>query len=100
MSDVYGAARKIAIVISSSRGRKSTVTGMPTRSSSNGVPSILVITRGPSSSSTTAATYGTRSLNGGRSFWCTTEYVYSVARPVASFHETSSLQHLGQNGRG
>ena len=50
------AARKTAIVISSSSGLKSTVTGMPTRSSSSGVPSMLVITRGPSSSSTTAAT--------------------------------------------
>ena len=37
---------------------KSTTTGMPTRSSSSGMPSMLVITRGPSSSSTTAATYG------------------------------------------
>jgi len=36
----------------------------------------------------------------GSSFTYTIDHVYSVARPDASYHSTSRLQHFGQNGRG
>src|SRR5205807_6180559 len=56
--------------ISSSRcsSRNATCTGMLQRTSSGATPSTFDVIRTPSSSSTIATTYGTRSLNGGRSF--------------------------------
>src|SRR5262249_37814823 len=50
------AARNTGMVTSSEIALNATVTGMSARSSSKGTPSMLVITRGPSSSSTIAAT--------------------------------------------
>jgi hypothetical protein len=44
-----------------------TSTGMPTRSSSGATPVTHVVSRGPSSSSTTTAAYGTSSANAGSS---------------------------------
>jgi hypothetical protein len=61
---------------------------------------MLVIIRGPSASSTTAAVYGTRWLKGGRSLRYTTDQVYSAASPDACSHSTASLQQCGQNPRG
>src|SRR5207248_143515 len=88
--------------VSSSRcsSRNDTFTGMSQRTSSGATPSMFDVIRTPSSSSTIATTYGTRSLNGGRSFWCTTVNVYTRPRPVDSFQEVSADQHLGQYVRG
>src|SRR5579864_4560420 len=61
--------RKTGSVMSSVSWRNATSSGMPTWSWSNAQSTTLVIMRGPSSRSTTAATYGMRSGKGGRSFW-------------------------------
>src|SRR5205807_6455506 len=92
--------RNTGTVTSSEISWNRTSRGMPTSSASNSQSTTLVIMRGPSSRSTTAATYGTRSPNGGRSLRRTTDHVYKVARPLASTHSTLLLQHTGQNGRG
>src|SRR5215471_2352949 len=87
-------------VTSSVSSRYATTSGMPTSSRSGSQSTTFVIRRGPSARSTTAATYGIRSENGGRSLWCTTDHVYNAARPLAASQRTAGLQHRGQNGRG
>ncbi len=59
------ARTKTGMVYSSEMGWNFTVSAIPTRSWSNGQSTTLVIIRGPSARSTMAATYGTRSRNGG-----------------------------------
>src|SRR4029453_18062660 len=97
---VRDVGRNTGIVTSSEISWNSTSSGIPISSASKSQSTTLVIMRGPSSRSTTAATYGTRSGNGGRSLRRTTDHVYSVARPLASTHSTLVLQHTGQNGLG
>src|SRR5439155_20812561 len=88
--------------VSSSRcsSRNDTRTGMSQRTSSGATPSMFDVIRTPSSSSTIATTYGTRSLNGGRSFRWTTVNVYTRPLPLASFHSVSADQQFGQYVRG
>ncbi len=66
---------KTTIVTSSSRGSNRALSRMPISIESASQSTIRVIMRGPSSSSTIAATYGTCSWNGGRSFWNTVDQV-------------------------
>src|SRR5438874_12848775 len=73
-----------------------TRTFIPHRTSSSAHPSMFDVSRTPSSSSTMATTYGSRSLNGGKSFWRTIVNVYTTPSPLASFHEVEDDQHRGQ----
>ena len=54
--------------------------------------------RGPSSSSTTAYSYGVSSSKPGN-FWCMMPKLYSVPRPLAFAHSVSVDQQSGQRGR-
>src|SRR5262249_50097862 len=77
------------------RGRHPARTRSPIRRSPS---SRLVSRRGPSSSSTTATTYG-GSRSGPTSMW-TVVIVYTVPVPAAGTHSTSSDWQPMQNGRG
>ena len=74
-------------------------TGMPMWTSSGAQPVMLVIMRGPSSSSTMATTYGASSRNGSAQFWRTTVNVWTVPRPLAVRH-SGSAAHAVHSARG
>src|SRR5205085_9418507 len=81
--------RNLSSVTSEVTSSNTACTGMPIRTASGAHPTTLVMSRGPSSSSTMASTYGTSSRKPGDWFWWVTVKLFTRPCPLARTHSVA-----------